>query len=117
MVVVESAETWINPSQGVTCTGLQEFLVAGAVAQADGTRQDPPLEAFEAEIARFKGIQDQIQVGNFKICRSASKHDQTGCLLVVPVVAEHGTAFHSEPYHVSKRSTCFMLSPFVSLRM
>ncbi|KAK9866454.1 hypothetical protein WJX84_011662 [Apatococcus fuscideae] len=40
---------------------LQEFLVAGAVAQADGTRQDPPLEAFEAEIARFKGIQDQIQ--------------------------------------------------------
>lgn len=44
--------------------GLQEFLVAGAVAQADGTRQDPPLEAFEAEIARFKGIQDQIQVGS-----------------------------------------------------
>ncbi len=42
---------------------LQEFLdSAGSKASGNGRQSMPPMSAFEAEISKFKAIQDEIQV-------------------------------------------------------
>ncbi len=35
----------------------QEFLAEEGVTREDGTREDPSLPAFEAEVARYRTIQ------------------------------------------------------------
>ncbi|KAK9808985.1 hypothetical protein WJX72_007373 [[Myrmecia] bisecta] len=40
---------------------LQEFLAAEGKLNEDGSRDDPVLEKFEAEIAKYKAVQEEIQ--------------------------------------------------------
>ena len=47
------------------CT--QEFLAEEGTTREDGTREDPSLPAFEAEVARYRAIQvwfDNIMDGH-----------------------------------------------------
>ncbi len=41
---------------------LQEFLNAEGKQAEDGNKEDPALDRFEAEIAKYKAVQDEIQV-------------------------------------------------------
>ena len=48
----------------VSCSGygVQEFRTSKGRVAADGQMEDPVLEDFEAEIAKYKAVQDDIQV-------------------------------------------------------
>ena len=39
----------------------QEFLAAEGKQLEDGTRDDPTLDRFEAEIAKYRAVQEEIQ--------------------------------------------------------
>ena len=41
---------------------VQEFLNAEGKQAEDGNKEDPALDRFEAEIAKYKAVQDEIQV-------------------------------------------------------
>lgn len=45
---------------GKSC--LQEFLEREGTKNADGSREDPALEKFEAEISKYKATQEEVQV-------------------------------------------------------
>lgn len=40
---------------------LQEFLAAEGKQSEDGSRDDPTLDRFEAEIAKYRAVQEEIQ--------------------------------------------------------
>lgn len=40
----------------------QDFREREGAKNADGTREDPTLDKFEAEIARYKATQEEVQV-------------------------------------------------------
>ena len=44
--------------------GMQAFLEREGAARADGTREEPALDKFEAEIARHKATQEEVQVSS-----------------------------------------------------
>lgn len=52
-----STETWLKQPH----CALQEFLVAEGKQLEDGTRDDPTLDRFEAEIAKYRAVQEEIQ--------------------------------------------------------
>lgn len=54
---------------------MKEFLDANATELEDGTKDDPELSKFEAEIKKYKDIQSKIQalptsknIGWIKVC-------------------------------------------------
>ncbi len=52
-----SVEAWLKQPH----CALQEFLVAEGKQLEDGTRDDPTLDRFEAEIAKYRAVQEEIQ--------------------------------------------------------
>lgn len=42
--------------------GEQSFLAAKGTARDDGQVDDPPLADFEAQIMKYRGVQEEIQV-------------------------------------------------------
>ena len=52
-----SVEAWLKQPH----YALQEFLVAEGKQLEDGTRDDPTLDRFEAEIAKYRAVQEEIQ--------------------------------------------------------
>ena len=43
------------------CCYAQEYLAAEGKQLEDGSREDPTLDRFEAEIAKYRGTQEEIQ--------------------------------------------------------
>lgn len=53
-----------RPLQQVQLTSihaLQEFLAAEGKQLEDGSKEDPTLDRFEAEIAKYRAVQEEIQ--------------------------------------------------------
>ena len=40
----------------------QSFLAAKGMAREDGLLDDPPLPEFEAQIIKYRGVQEEVQV-------------------------------------------------------
>lgn len=48
---------------------MQAFLTTEGGVKPDGSLQDPPLEKFEAEIAKYRAVQDDMQVFVYELSR------------------------------------------------